>query len=202
MPDIKQPTLTSASLPPSMQPSAHPSIQPPLEKEIAYGDIEAKPLRPPNFMNLKPKNPNMSLFFGNRAVGEKESGMRYDQLITMGFRPAVPTEILTMDNKPIPPSIVRDGRIMFGDLILLIIPKADYIGSQKWNEQTARLRVKKPGVSIEGDTQAADGRLAPKDNLADVVRQGRGKVSTYVPQLAEVDSKTADNSGPINLAEK
>jgi len=173
-----------------------------LEKEIAYSDIVAKPLRPPNFMNLKAKNPNMSLFFGNRAVGEKESGMRYDQLITMGFRAAVPVEVLTMDGKAVPPSIVRDGRIMFGDLILLIIPKADYIGSQKWNEQTARLRVKKPGVAISGDTQSADGRIAPSSVMDEAERRYPGKIKAYVPQLAEVDSKTADNSGPVNLATK
>jgi hypothetical protein len=196
------PTITNKNLPPPQQATAHPSIQPPLEKELSYQDIVAKPLRPPNFMNLKPKNPNMSLFFGNRAVGEKESGMRFDQLITMGFRAAVPSEVLTMDGKAVPPSIIRDGRIMFGDLILLIIPKADYIGSQKWNEQTARLRVKKPGVSIEGDTQAADGRISPTAVLDNVVNRSRGKVASYIPQLAEVDSKTADNSGPVNLAEK
>jgi hypothetical protein len=191
----KPPTITSSSLPPSQQPSAHPSLQ---EKEISYQDIVAKPLRPPNFMNLKPKNPNMSLFFGNRAVGEKESGMRYDQLITMGFRAAVPAEVLTMEGKAVPPSIIRDGRIMFGDLILLIIPKADYIGSQKWNEQTARLRVKKPGVALEGDTQAADSRIAPTSVMPNLGK----KVQTFIPQLAEVDAKTADNSGPLNLAEK
>ena len=107
-----------------------------------------------------------------------------------------------MDGKAVPPSIVRDGRIMFGDLILLIIPKADYIGSQKWNEQTARLRVKKPGVAISGDTQSADGRIAPSSVMDEAERRYPGKIKAYVPQLAEVDSKTADNSGPVNLATK
>jgi hypothetical protein len=201
----KPPTLTSSSLPPQMQPSAHPSIQPPLEKELSYQDIVAKPLRPPNFMNMKHKNPNVSLFWGNRAVGEKESGLRYDQLIAMGFVPVKPDEVMQiMEGRliPCPQSIARDGRVLYGDLILLKIPKADYIGSQKWNEQTARLRVKKPGVTIEGDTQSADGRIAPKDVMADVVRSARGKVQTYVPQLTEVDAATSDNSGPVNLATK
>jgi hypothetical protein len=202
----KQPTITSSALPPNMQPGAHPSLQPQVEKEIPYSDIVAKPLRPPNFMNMKHKNPNMSLFWGNRAVGEKESGLRYDQLIAMGFVPVKPEEVMQISEGkliPCPPSIARDGRVLYGDLILLKIPKVDYIGSQKWNEQTARLRVKKPGVAIEGDTQAVDSRIQPRSVL-DALENNRklqGKIKSYVPNLAEVDSKTADNSGPMNLAD-
>jgi hypothetical protein len=201
-----QPTITSSALPPSQQPSAHPSLQPPVEKEISYQDIVAKPLRPPNFMNMKHKNPNVSLFWGNRAVGEKESGLRYDQLLAMGFVPVKPEEVLqVMEGRllPCPPSIARDGRVLYGDLILLKIAKVDYIGSQKWNEQTARLRVKKPGVAIEGDTQAADSRLQPQSTLEALEHNKRlqGKIKSYVPNLAEVDAKTADNSGLMNLAD-
>ena len=187
-PVMQSPTLTSKNLP----------TPPVMEHVLTDSEIEAKPLRAPNFINLKPKNPNMSLYWGNRAVGDRESGMRFDQLITMGFVPAKPDQVLTLEGKPIPASIVRDGRIMMGDTILLIIPKADYVGATKWNEQSARRRVKKPGVAIQGDTQGADGRLQPGNVLP-----AHPKLSTYVPQLAEVDAKTADNSGPdVNLAEK
>jgi hypothetical protein len=187
-PVMQSPVLTSKNLP----------TPPVMEKVLADSDIEAKPLRAPNFINLKPKNPNMSLYWGNRSVGERESGMRYDQLITMGFVPAKPEQVMTLEGKDIPPSIVRDGRIMMGDIILLIIPRADYVGATKWNEQSARRRVKKPGVAISGATQEADSRLQPGSVLPQ-----HPKISTYVPQLAEVDAKTADNSGPqVNLAEK
>jgi hypothetical protein len=204
------PTITSKNLPPTQHPSGLPP-RPPASVEVAlpYSQIEAKPLRAPSFVNLRHKNPNMSIYLGNRAVGEKESGLRYDQLIAMGFIPAKPEEVETipMDGKPAlpcPPSIVRDGRIMYGDLILLKIPREDYVGALKWNEQNARLRVKRPGVSIEGDTQGSDGRIQPQNTLADLENNARlkGKIKSYVPALAEVDSKTADNSGPVNLAEK
>ncbi len=211
---MPEPTITSKNLPPTAQPSIHPTPPgPKVEVAIPYDQIEAKPLRSPNFINLLPTNPNMSLFWGNRAVGEKESGLRYDQLIAMGFVPAKPDQaysrnVETGARMPVPPSLCRDGRVMYGDLILLIIPRADFVGAQKWNEQNARLRVKKPGVSIEGagasrdmggrEVVAVDGRAT----LGPAGFPNSKKISTFVPALTETDAKTADNSGPLNLAEK
>lgn len=186
------PVITSKNLPPQV----------PHEVVIRDDEIVAKPLRSPNFINLLPRNPNMSLYWGNRSVGEKESGLRYDQLISMGFAPAQPQDVMTSKKEAVPPSLCKDGRVMYGDLILLKIPRVDFVGAIKFNEQSARYRVKKPGVAIQGDSKAlqnADSRQSP---------QGAGfpnspKISTYVPQLAETDAKTADNSGPeINLATK
>src|SRR5229473_2931556 len=117
------PTITSSNLPPTQHPAGTkgPSPTPTVSVEavLRYDQIEAKPLRAPNFISLRHKNPNMSLFWGNRAVGEKESGLRYDQLIAMGFVPAKPEDVTSMEGHPCPPSICRDGRIMYGDLILL-----------------------------------------------------------------------------------
>lgn len=213
MPETTPPTLTSKNLPPVQQPGAvntSPAVPPKSEETpLSYAQIEAKPLRSPNFLNLKPKNPNMSLYFGNRAVGEKESGLRYDQLIAMGFRPAKPEEILTMQGQACPTSIQRDGRIMYGDLILLIIPRVDYVGALKWNAESAARRVRKFGQSVtdgRAESQNAEARIAPSSALSEVAnsRAAReGKVKAYVPPLAELDSRTADNSGiPANLAEK
>src|SRR5229473_2140948 len=155
---MPEPTITSKSLPPTMQPGAMKTSPPPLpakppssvEVEVPYEQIEAKPLRAPNFINLYPNNPNMSLFWGNRAVGEKESGLRYDQLTAMGFVPAQPIDVFSKNPEtgqklPCPPSICRDGRIMYGDLILLKIPRADYVGALKWNEQNARSEERRVG---------------------------------------------------------
>src|SRR5882762_7320502 len=197
---MAEPTITTKNLPPTQQPKAFttspppiPGLKPSVEIAIPYEQIEAKPLRAPNFINLKHKNPNMALFWGNRAVGEKESGLRYDQLIAMGFVPAKPEEVTSMEGISCPPSICRDGRIMYGDLILLKIPRADYVGALKWNEQNARLRMKKPGVTLEGgrsEHQKDDARRQPIDALASLPK----KVSAYVPPLAEVDALTKDNT--------
>jgi len=187
-----------------------PGLKPVVEVAIPYGQIEAKPLRAPNFINLKSKNPNLSLFWGNRAVGEKESGLRYDQLIAMGFVPAKPEDVTSMEGFPCPPSLARDGRIMYGDLILLKIPRADYVGALKWNEQNARLRVKKPGVAIQGAGASRDiggekvlKEASGRDAPTNVMPSMGGKVQSYVPPLTEVDAKTADNSGPTeSVSEK
>lgn len=216
---MAEPTITSKNLPPVQRPSNIPPAtanlppQPPVsvEVQIPYEQIEAKPLRTPNFIGLFPKNANMSLFWGNRAVGEKESGLRYDQLIAMGFVPAKPDDVYAKNPETgakvaCPPSICRDGRIMYGDLILLKIPRTDYIGALKWNEQSARARVRKPGVAMN---TAAAKDIGGKEVLKSDGREAMSpagfpkKVTTYVPGLAEVDAKTADNSGPeadFNLA--
>jgi hypothetical protein len=202
MPD----TITSKNLPPMQAPTVRPAtplpgLKPSVEFAIPYEQIEARPLRSPNFINLKAKNPNLSLYWGNRAVGEKESGLRYDQLIAMGFIPAKPDEVVSMEGHPCPPSICRDGRIMYGDLILLKMSREAYVGALKWNDQNARLRVKKLGVALSGDSrerQATDTRQQPTQAL----NIPSSKVSIYVPAIAETDAKTADNSGPVNLAEK
>jgi hypothetical protein len=195
---MSEPTITSKNLPPSQQPGGVPPVsstglKPAAEVRIPYEQIEAKPLRSPNFINLVPKNPNLSLFWGNRAVGEKESGLRYDQLIAMGFVPAKPEDVLSNLGHPCPPSICRDGRVMYGDLILLKIPRVDYVGALKWNEQNARNRIRKPGVTLEGgrsEHQKDDARRQPIDALASLPK----KVSAYVPPLAEVDALTKDNT--------
>src|SRR5215472_16868879 len=102
---MADPTITSKNLPPAHQPSAIPpgrSWTPPtpptsVEVQVPYDQIEAKPLRAPSFATLYPKNPNICLYFGNRAVGEKESGLRYDQLIAMGFVAAKPEDVYTIN---------------------------------------------------------------------------------------------------------
>jgi hypothetical protein len=207
-----QPTITSKNLNTTPTPPKPPVATP--EVEIPYEQIEAKPLRAPNMTSLKPKNPNISLYWGNRAVGEKESTLRYDQLIAMGFVPAKPDDVWMMagtDKLPCPQSLQRDGRVLYGDLILLKIGRAEYIGAQKWNEQSARLRVKRPGVAMNTgasqDIKDASSMRVDKDDSrkAPAPAGFPHKVSPYVPQIAEVDAKTADNSGPetdFNLASK
>lgn len=209
MPDEKQPTITSKNFTATPTPPKPPAVQ--NEVMIPYDKIEAKPLRSPNFTNLKHRNPNMCLYWGNRAVGEKESTMRYDQLISMGFVPAQPQDVLLANGMACPPSLQRDGRVMYGDLILLMISRVDYVGQIKWNEQSARLRVKKPGVTIE--TGASQDVMSAQEMMKDTNDARKNmtaaafpkKVSTFVPALAETDAKTADNMGPdsdINLATK
>ena len=205
----KPPTITSQALPPSQRPSAQTSSPAVPVETVPYDQIVAKPLRSPNFINLKPKNGNMSLYWGNRSVGEKESGMRFDQLIAMGFRCAKPDEVLfispTGSTNPCPPSLQRDGRIMYGDLILLVIAREDYVGALKWNAENAERRVRRFGSTQDTSGDSGAATASAGSAIGGIVRgkaAAAGKISAYIPPLAEVDAATADNSGiPANLAE-
>jgi hypothetical protein len=162
--------------------------------EVTMENVEAKPLRSPNFLNLKPKNASLALYWGNRSVGEKESSLRYNQLLAMGFVPAKPEEITDQFGNPCPEALTRDGRVLCGDLILLKISKADYYGALKYNAQSAAMRVRKFGVAMDGgraEHQATESREIPKSALSGLPK----KVSAYVPPLAGIDEGT-------NLAEK
>jgi hypothetical protein len=199
------PAITSKNLPPQV-----PVVDTPLSDD----QIVAKPLRAPNFINIKAKNPNFVTYWGNRSVGDKESSMRFDQLLSMGFAPAKPEQVCFIaengQKQAVPNSLQRDGRIMYGDLILLIIARTDYVGALKWNAENAARRVRKFGSTQETpggtDVNAEGSRGTTGTALGDITRSRAaqaGKIAAYIPPLAEVDSKTADNSGlPANLAAK
>ena len=184
MPD--QPTITSKNLPPVAAPvTPTPAVAPAPAQQVPYEQIIAKPLRSPNFINLKPKNPNISLYWGNRAVGEKESGMRYDELIAKGFQPATPADVVDA-----PPSLVRDDRIMYGDLILLKMPRADYVGQQKWNEQSARERVRRFGSTNDGAPDEGTPQLVSAFSEIQANPRLASKIKPFIPDNAVVDDLT------------
>src|SRR5713101_1642386 len=137
VPPTPGPAITSANLP---QPPKAPSV--PVEEPIV-----AKPLVDSDFTKLKAKNPLMSIYFGNRIAN---NGMRIEDLKSRGFRVAVPDEIVTFDGKPCPTGLIQNGHVQRGDLLLLIIPKKDYIGQLKYNEQQAYQRVSKAANTARG----------------------------------------------------
>jgi len=120
--------------------------------------------------------------------------MRYDQLISLGFRPAKPDEVIQADGSPCPPSLNRDGRILYGDLIFLLIPREDYVGALKWNAESAAKRVQRFGQTMnDGQPASALGEIQRS------VAAQKGKIGVFIPNQPELDSKTADNSGPKSL---
>lgn len=190
---MSEPAITSKNVPSAAKTSVASPTAFTKEAPVSYDNIVAKPLRTPNFLNLKHKRPDMSLYWGNRAVGEKESLLRYNQLIAMGFQPCKPEEIVDQHGSPCPSELAKDNRVMYGDLILLKIPKKDYLGALKYNEQRALARVKKFGVAMDGAArhQAAESRDIPRSALGDLP----SKAQPYIPPLADMDDG-------VNLAEK
>jgi hypothetical protein len=114
-----------------------------------FGDpfpgVEARPLQLPDFVNVKPKNPGVSFRWVNRSVGIKESTQRLDEMIFAGFVPARPDECMIPDQKgghvPIPPNLIKDGKIIRGDLMLMKIDKKAYEGALKYNWQRSVSRL-------------------------------------------------------------
>jgi hypothetical protein len=154
-------------------------------------EIIAKPLSLPDFINLKPKNRSLVLYWGNRAVGDKESKMRYSQLIAMGFVPAKPEDVfLPFEGQelPCPESLAVDGRILWGDVIAMLIPKVKYVGQTKWNAETAAKRVRRPGM------------ITMKDDAGNIkeaqISFNNPKVRAYVPSSEEAAAVTGANTDP------
>ena len=194
----KTPTITSQALPPNQRPGAvtsSPAVEP---QVISDAQIEAKPLRTPNFVNLIPKNSTLCGRWVNRSVGEKESSMRYDQCVAMGFRPAKPEELYFLSEgkrMDCPTSLAKDGRVLYGDIIYMVIPRVDYVGALKWNEQTATQRVRRFGQGTSGEGKAESAISGLTNSRA----AQEGKVRVYIPPTVEVDALTTDNAGPKEL---
>jgi hypothetical protein len=164
---------------------------PPVERIPTDAEIIAKPLALPDFINLKPKNRSLVLYWGNRAVGDKESKMRYSQLLAMGFRCAKPEDVyLPFDGQelPCPESLAVDNRIIWGDVIAMLIEKTKYVGQTKWNAETARKRVQRPGMITQKD-EAGNVRETP-------LSFNSGKLRPFVPSQAEADAKTGADTDP------
>lgn len=152
----------------------------------AWAGIEARPLMTLDVINeVRPKNSALELRWVNREAGE---GLRYNQMAAGGFIPARPDELwLQTNKKPVPPSMVKEGKVIYGDLIAMLISKEIYQGALKHNALRA----------IElGDRMRLKDELAPELKRSIV---GRGpsdlarKISTFVPTEAEVDKMSEKN---------
>jgi hypothetical protein len=189
-----EPTITSKAMPtaPSVTTTV-PSKD--MEQFIPDDQIVAKPLRSPNFINLIPKNKTLSLYWGNKSVGESESALRYNQLLAMGFVQAKPEDVTDQFGNPCPEALAHDNRVIYGDLILLKIPRTEFIGALKFKDQTAALRVRRFGQAMEGGKeahQAAASRELPGNALSGI---NTNKVGMYVPPIQGIDDG-------VNLATK
>jgi len=153
------------------------------ERYIPDNEIVARPLTTPDFINMQPKNKNMKFRWGNRSVGDKESRLRINELIARGFRPAKPEDVEGWDKDPekskVPDSLVINGQILYGDLMLLIISRQAYDGAIKYNEQTAKMRVQKRGDNPEQETL--------------LKKAAHGKVTFYEPPSGDTEKALRDN---------
>ena len=161
------PTLTSANLP-----------KPPVEKappshELADG-IVAKPLVQPNFIGMRPKNANLQFYWGNRSAG---GGLRLEELLAKGFVLAKPEDI-----NGCPEGFVKDGKVVYGDLILLKMDKATYLGALRHNHDKATHRASRQGMGERGK-RTVNEEARNVSGSADLLK----KISTFIPSQAETE---------------
>lgn len=151
MPDLRPPQPAAAA----------PTAAPPVK-------IVAKPLSSPDFLDLKPKNPAISIRWVNRG---HENGHRVDVHSAQGFEIAKPEDI-----EKLPPSLVKDGQIIYGDLILMKLPKADYYGALLNNHNKAVRRLQRGGIQQRGEAM-----MEEELNLVPGKRTDKRKIVVYSP---------------------
>jgi hypothetical protein len=106
-----------------------------------FPGIEARPLQLPDFVNIKSKNPNNAFRWVNRAVGVQGSTQRLDEMVYAGFVPVKPEEACMPNGQPIMANLIKEGKIIRGDLILMKIDRAAYDGALKYNWERSIARM-------------------------------------------------------------
>jgi hypothetical protein len=159
-----------------------------------FPNIEARPLQLPDFVNIKSKNPNVSFRWVNRAVGVQGSTQRLDEMVYAGFVPVSPNEACMPDGRPILPNLIKDGKIIRGDLILMKIAREAYDGALKYNWERSIAR-------MHPDRQLQTG----KKQLATAVNQAgvpRGVGATLASKLQAFRPGSSDKTAdPTFMAE-
>jgi hypothetical protein len=139
-------------------------------------NVVARPLQMPEFEHFVPVDPSMEFRLVNFKVGDKESGLRFEQMKAAGYVVASPADVKNLAKT----YVTTDGKIIVGDVILMKIKKSLIDGAKKWNWERAQRR---RGRSLNREAQrGADADLrssgAPRSQL--------NKISTFVPNADEL----------------
>lgn len=139
------------------------------------GSIVARPLELPNELDMKPVDPAKSLRWVQRVAG---GGMRYEQCLAMGFSNA---KIEDIQNKFLKDGAsIKDGSIIRGDLILMIIDRARYEGALLWNHQSAVRRVQRTALKN-------DAVRAGRTELNGLPNEVLKKINFYQPSAEDAE---------------
>lgn len=171
VPTPTPPTLTSDNLP---GPAVEQHAPAPAEDER----IVARPLVTPDLVNVQPKDRNWIFRWGNRVAGGVDNkGQRIEQLKAMGFFIAKPVDVLNC-----PESFKKNDQVVYGDLLLMKMSRAKYLGALKYNEQQALARLG-PGAA----TRAGKADLERELAASGVPPSVRGKIQVFTPSKEEAE---------------
>jgi hypothetical protein len=180
------PTLTSKNVPRPAQPPPNPvqaAVAAQQAAEMVSDDaIVAKPLTSPDFIAIKHRNPMMSCRWGNRVAG---GGQRIDTLLAQGFQFVKPEDAVMSDGKtPAPKSLIKENKVIYNDLVLVCLPRVDYVGAIKHNENRARQRADRQHMQ-----KAAIGEVDKTLREVNAPADLRRKIQPFIPSEAEMGGK-------------
>jgi hypothetical protein len=165
-----------------------------VDKNDPYPGITARPLNQPDFVNIRPKNPSLSFRWVNRSVGPQESTLRLDQMSYAGFVPALPEDCANLL-----PALVKNGKIVHGDLMLMKIDKKILLSAEKYNWQRAVNR-------LHPKAQLQNGQAALRQSVSEVpqrVPDLNRKLGVFRPNEAELAKLESQEDGtPLDLGVK
>ena len=163
---MSSPVITNKNLPAGHHATAAPVSE--LDDSIV-----ARPLMMPEFLDLRPKNPMHTI----RGVNlNHDNGNMYFRAKVAGFVDATPEDIVMRDGSPVLGNYVKDNRVIYGDLIVMKIDRAKYLGALKYNAQEAQRRMSKTGIAQKGNKElfeALGSTMAPPEQKA--------KIQAFVP---------------------
>lgn len=169
-------TVTSKNLPPTAAPSVSVGVTTPAPSANDE-PIIAKPLTPPDFTAIikrGQKNHGVTL----RLVEKNANGgQRYHQMAALGFVNA------TLADCTVPPFMVKDGAIQYGDLILMKIDRRTYEGALLHNQQRAVSRMNAPAITRQANLEVQK-ELSSTGAPVDMLR----KIQVFTPGEKETEA--------------
>lgn len=176
------PAVTSKNVPTPGVPPLPPAQQAEAARQAAAKlpdeAIEARPLVLPDYTDLRPRNPLLKFRWVNRVAGE---GQRLYQMEAMGFAKVTSKDVVGPDGKPVPDYLIKNGQIVYGDLVLMKISRKQYLGALKYNEQRAVDRISKAAFLKRAKKMVSE-------ELGRVGSPATPKITTFVPGQAETEA--------------
>jgi hypothetical protein len=145
-------------------------------------DIVARPLMLPDFVNIKPKNPEIAFRWVNFKAGE---GKRFNEATFQGFLPATPDDC---ENHL---GMAKDGRVINGDLMLMKIDRKKYLGALRYNNEAVNRVVRKANRETVANQMLKEELGNASSNKA-TRPEHRGMIQTFTPSPAEVKARIGD----------
>lgn len=145
------------------------------EDEILLdASIEAKPLAMNESYKIKVRDPGLYAYYWGEF--KAKNGLRFAQLMAMGFSPASPSELIEHQAQ------VIDGKLILGDVMLMKMPKNRYMAHIKNNLLKSNAMLK-PQSAME-TAKARAGTLVTGSRGMPSLDRHKGEF--FIPNSADV----------------